>query len=350
METMKPQLQRLALYVSVVILVLFVLFMVNQTAQVVELANTVSPTFGQVVLYGLLILYAALIAIPAIALVRLPGAVIPPADPESPEYAAYLKKLAGRLATNPHLAGREISAEDPDSIAEALKELDDIATDVVKSLATTVFVSTAVSQSGRLDAIMVLTTQSRMVTRIAQIYYQRPTLRQLVHLYANVGATTFLVREIEDLDIAEQIEPIITAALSGSLAGAVPGVNVAANLITNSILEGTANAFLTLRVGAIARQYCGSLIKQDRRLVRRSASVEAAAMLGSIVVKSAGAVTTSIANAARKAGIETMSSLVDGVSKGTRDFAQRMGAAVGTIRRAEQSGEDVLAPAGEHPE
>jgi hypothetical protein len=347
METIKPQLQRLALYVSIIVCILFVLFVVNQTAQVVELASAASPLLGQVVLYALLALYAALVAIPVITLARLPGAIVPPADPDSPEYAAYLKKLAPRLAANSHLAGYTISADDPASLIAGLAQLDRVATEAIQSLAATVFISTAVSQSGRLDAIMVLLAQARMVTRIAQIYYERPTLRQVAHLYANVGATTFLVREIEDLDISEQIEPIITAALTGSLAGAVPGASIAANLLTNSILEGTANAFLTLRVGAIARQYCGSLIRQERRLVRRSASVEAAAMLGGIVVKSAGAVTTSIANAARKAGIETMSSLVDGVSKGTRDFAQRLGAAVGAIHRAEHPESDALTRAGD---
>jgi len=346
---MKTQLRRLTMYVSIIVCILFVLFVVNQTAQVVELASTASPILGQVVLYGLLALYAVLLIIPLVTLARLPGAMLPPADQDSPEYSAYLKKLAARLKANPHLAGRDISADEPATIEAALKHLDGVATAAIQSIATTVFVSTAVSQSGRLDAIMVLMAQSRMVMRVAQIYYQRPGLRQIAHLYANVGATTFMVREIEDLDIAEQIEPIITAALSGSLAGAVPGVNIAANLVTSSILEGTANAFLTLRVGAIAREYCGALIQTDRRVVRRSASVEAAASLGSIVVKSAGAVTTSIANAARKAGVETMSSLVDGVTRGTREFAQRMGAAVHAIRRAEQADQGELPVAGDEP-
>lgn len=331
------QLKRIGVYASIVAVILFVLFVVNQTASVVNLASTASPTLGRLVLYGLLGIYALLIVVPTVILARLPGPLVPPASRESPEYARYLRRLSGRLSANPYLAGTHVSVDDPGSFEAALGRLEQVATENIQAIATTVFVSTAVSQSGRLDAIMVLMAQTRMVTTIAQIYYQRPTIRQLLHLYANVGATTFLVREIEDLDIAEQIEPIITAALSGSLAGSVPGIGIAANLVTNSILEGTANAFLTLRVGAIARQYCGALTQTDRRLIRRSASVEAAALLGSIVVKSAGAVTSSIANAARKAGIETMSSLVDGVSRGTREFAGRMAAAVNVIRRSEQS-------------
>jgi hypothetical protein len=63
----------------------------------------------------------------------------------------------------------------------------------------------------------------------------------------------------------------------------VPGVQAAASIIVSSILTGAANAFLTLRVGIIARRYCGSLILSDRRAIRRSATAEAAKLLGSIV-------------------------------------------------------------------
>jgi len=334
--TMRTELRRIALYVSIVVCLLFVLFVVNQTAQVVELAHTVSPSFGQALLYGLLVVYALLLLVPAVIFARLPRALRPPSDELSPEFDAYLRKLAARLASNPHLVEHDVVPDDRQSIEAALDVLEAKAMGVIQTAASTVFVSTAVSQSGRLDAIMVLVAQSRMITQIAQVYYQRPTLGELIRLYANVGATTFFVREIEDLDIAEQIEPIVAAALSGSLAGAVPGVSVVASLVTSSILEGTANAYLTLRVGAISRQYCSALTQVNRSLVRRSASVEAASMLGSIVVKSAATVTKSIASAAKKAGVDSVGSVVEGVSRGTREFAQKMGATVSRTKQVDQ--------------
>jgi len=154
-----------------------------------------------------------------------------------------------------------------------------------------------------------------MVWQIAHVYYQRPSLRELMRLYANVAGTTLLVSEIEDLDISEQVEPVITAALGGSLAGAVPGVSLVAGIITDSILEGTANAYLTLRVGSVCRQYCAPLVAVQRKAARRSASIEAAALLGSIVLQSAGAVSKAVAEAAKKAGAGTWNSVVCGVGQ-----------------------------------
>ena len=103
-----------------------------------------------------------------------------------------------------------------------------------------------------------------MIWRIARVYYQRPMLRDLIRLYANVAGTAFLASELDDIDISEQVQPILSSAL-GPLAVMVPGVQLAASILVNSVLTGTANAFLTLRVGIIAKRYCGSLVVAERR-------------------------------------------------------------------------------------
>jgi len=60
-------------------------------------------------------------------------------------------------------------------------------------------------------------------------------------------------------------------------------VQAASAIVISSILTGTANAFLTLRVGVIARSYSGAIVLADRKKLRRSATAESAKMLGSIV-------------------------------------------------------------------
>jgi len=132
-------------------------------------------------------------------------------------------------------------------------------------------------------------------------------------VYSNVGATVFVAGEIEDLDLTEQIEPVINTMMSGSVASLVPGVKSIASIVTQSILEGTANAYLTLRVGVVCRTYCASLASFDRKSTRRFASVTAAAMLGSIVGDSAGRVAKAILVAARKAGVSTIESTAAGI-------------------------------------
>jgi hypothetical protein len=170
----------------------------------------------------------------------------------------------------------------------------------MRSTAAKVFVSTAISQNGRLDALMVLAAQTRMVWHVAHIYNQRPPLREMVQLYANVGATVFVAAEIEDLDISEQIEPLITTVLGESALSLVPGAGVAAAIVARSLLDGTANAYLTLRIGAVCERYCEPLTVADRRETRRYASVVAAGMLGAVVSGSAAVVVQAILAAARK--------------------------------------------------
>ena len=75
-----------------------------------------------------------------------------------------------------------------------------------------VFLATAVSQSGRLDGLLVFAAQSRMVWKIALLHYQRPSVRDMINLYANVAGTAFVASEIEDININEHVEPVIGAA------------------------------------------------------------------------------------------------------------------------------------------
>jgi hypothetical protein len=175
--------------------------------------------------------------------------------------------------------------------------LDAHADNLIKAAATGVFLSTAVSQNGRLDGLLVLAAQSQLVWRIAHLYSQRPGPGELTTLYANVAATTFVVGELQDLDLSEQVEPIISSAL-GSLGGSVPGLRVVSTILVNSVTSGAANAFLTLRVGMIAKRYCGALVAQPRDALRRSATAEAARLLGGIVTAGSRRLTSAVMQAA----------------------------------------------------
>ena len=304
-----------------VVVVGFIVFVVNQTAQVVALARTLSPTFGQVVLIALLIVYALVVVVGVVMFVRLPRALRPPSDATSPEYASYLKRLGARLTANPHLAGDQGPLRDRAGIDAALEILRTKARETMKRTASRVFLSTAISQSGRLDGLMVLAAQTRLVWQIAHIYNQRPTLRDMAQLYANVGATVFVVSEIEDLDVGEQIEPLITAVLGDSVLGLVPGAGVVATIVARSALDGAANAYLTLRIGAVCEQYCESRTAASRKDVRRDASVVAARMLGSVVSESGGALGKAIVTVAKKKGAAAFAS---GTSR-LRSLGSRMG-------------------------
>ncbi len=314
---MNKTLKQIVLFAGVLIVFFFILFVINQTAQVIQLADKVNPSFGHFVFWALLLVYAILIFIPAFLFLSLPKSLTPPRSEDTPEFNAYLAALKKRLAANSHVKGLELSNRQ--HVEEALSILGKKSDEIIRQTASTVFISTAISQSGRLDAFLVLSAQSRMIWRIARLYYQRPTLRDLTQLYANVAGTVFLASEFEDVDISEQVEPVLSSTL-GALAVTIPGVQLAASLLVNSVLTGTANAFLTLRVGIIARRYCGSLVITEKRTLRRTASAEAAKLLGSIVKEG----TTKLSKALWKAS----KGKVDSVFSGMREYAKEAGSSL----------------------
>ncbi len=218
---MKKTIKTLTLLVSGLVLLSCVVVVVNQTAGVVHLARDIHPAFGTVTLWVLLFAYGGLIAVPVVMVIRMPRPLVPPESEASPEFDEHIARLGERLAANSRVRFVPNRPIDRRSVEDALRVLDNDANAIVKQVATTVFLTTAVSQSGRLDALLVLAAQSRMVWRIAHLYYQRPSLRELAHLYGNVAATAFVAGELDDLELHQMIQPVVAGSL-GAMGGAIP--------------------------------------------------------------------------------------------------------------------------------
>ncbi len=293
---MRKQFLVASLLLGLLLLAAFVVFLINQTAQLVALAARVDPALGTAVFWGLLLLYAGCGLVPLLLLLRLPRPLTPPEREDSPDFPRHLQALTRRLRGNPLLAGRPVGTRA--ELAEAITILGARASQFVRAAASEVFVATAVSQNGSLDALIVLVMQTRLIWRVAHVYYQRPGLRDLVWLYGNVAGTALVTSQLDDLDLTEQVQPIVANVL-GSVAGAIPGLQAATALVVNSIVAGTANAFLTLRVGLIARSYCGAVVVPERRSLRRQAVSQAAQMLGIIARDCARRVAIAFVTASR---------------------------------------------------
>jgi hypothetical protein len=287
---MRKTLKRIIVPLALFALISLAVVVANQTAQLIGLADRVSPLAGDIAFWTILALYAFCLIVPVFMLLTLPAPLVPPAEREGPHFDAHLRKLGKRLQRNPHIEGAPVTAEE---IETALTRLDGVADARTRASASQVFITTAISQNGSLDALLVLAAQSKLVLEIARVYYQRPTLRDLLYLYTNVAGTAFVAAELEDLDLSEQVQPVLTAIL-GSTAGAIPGLAPAATLFVNSVTTGAGNAFLTLRVGIITKQYCRSLVQPEQRSIRRMASLQATRMLGSIAKDGAATVAAAI--------------------------------------------------------
>ncbi len=294
---------------------------VNQTAQVVQLASTIDPGLGTATLWTLVAIYSSAVGVPLILLLRLPKTLVPPSSEDDPEFATHLKKLGDRLATSRHLPACNLS--DRQGVERALAILHVKADAIIKEAATTVFLSTAVSQSGRLDGLLVVAAQSRMVWRIAHLYGQRPSPRELLGLYATVAGTVFIASELDDLDLQDQVEPILSAAM-GALGASVPGFQVAGTILANCIMSGSAKAFLTLRVGMVAKRLCGATVLERRSVLRKLATADAASHLGKIVSEG----TLKLTSAIWKATTAKVGDAVTGASSFAKDAGTKFWAKI----------------------
>jgi uncharacterized membrane protein YcjF (UPF0283 family) len=304
--------RRLAGAVSVLLLLSFGLLVVNQTAGVVQLASTVDPRLGQATLVVLVGAYAILLIAPVVLFFRLRKPLRVPDESSGAEYEAYLEQLRQRLSRNPHLQGRTLATRA--DLESAIGELDARVDELVTARAGRVFLATAVSQSGRLDAFMVLGIQTHMVWEILHVYAQRPSAREMLQLYANVAVTAFIAGAIDEIDPAEQIAPIMSAALP-TMAAELPGFRAAGSVFANSVVTGSANAFLTLRVGMVARRYAAPLTATPRGALRKAAIADAARLLGSVVATGSARLSRAIWDASRQTVGGTVSGAA-GLAKG----------------------------------
>jgi hypothetical protein len=296
---MSTTLKKIVLILSAFLLVVFAVFLFNQTVQIVESARGVNATLGNAVMWALIFTYIVLLLTPFVLWFRLPKRILPPVETEGEAYDAFLTDFKRRLSRNPRLRG--LVLESASELESALQLLDKHADDVVTQTASAVFLSTAVLQSGRLDVLVVFAAQTRLIWKIAHVYYQRPSLRDFVQLYANVASTALIAAGIEDIDV-----DVLIGTVFGSTVAAVPGMH----LLASSVLSGSANAFLTLRVGMITKEYCRARTQVERKGLRRAATLQAAKLLGGIVKEGTVKLTQATLQASKTKLRETFTRLV----------------------------------------
>src|SRR5215813_2618056 len=307
-----------------IILVLLALGVVSMLSLIVagatsliSLADRIHPIAGIIAFWGICLAAGFFALYCAIAYAQPPPALAPPNETSGPKHEAYLQALRSRLANNPRT--RELPLGTSAEIEAAIAHLSQEADLVVRRTASTVFLSTALMQNGRLDGLIVLFTQIQMVGRIARIYVQRPSPRELVRLYANVGGTAFVASGLESLDLGEMVAPLATSMVPALKSG-IPGLGGISALLVKCVSTGAANAFLTLRVGEVARRYCELTSKCPPELIRKSATAAAVHHLGRIVRENGALVVKKIWASTGRALIDSGVSKAEDLAGVTRDL------------------------------
>jgi len=294
---MHKTIARIAVLMAVLLVCYVGLGLASSVSQLATMVDQFAPGVGRPFFIVTCAALLVIAAIPVYLFYRLPPPLVPPSDVSGPDHEAFIQALRDRLKRNPSLAGDALETDE--QITAAMNKLGAQADALVQRHASTVFVSTAVMQNGRLDGLIVLFTQIRMIWLIANLFFQRPSPRQMIYLYGNVGTNVILAQNIQDIEFTELAAPLVFSVFP-SLNGAIPGMQGITNLVLNSLANGSANAFLTLRIGIMTRMYCESITSPVGTTVRSGATRRAMELLGAITREQGTAIVSGVFNAVGK--------------------------------------------------
>lgn len=296
---MKKKIQYITVSVSILVIILFLITLVNQLFGLVDIISRYSDLAGQIAFISISVLLAIILAAPLYYIIRRPARVEYPESDDEESHQRYKKNLCRILNRNKYIRKSKIIV-DENNLNEALDILDKEARNEVNRISAIVFITTAISQSGKLDSFVVLALLVKMVWKVAHIYNQRPAITDIIHLYANVAGTTLIAGSIEEIDLSEQMEPVIAELLGSSTLSIIPGLSQISAFGTQCLMEGSINAFLALRMGEVTIAYSNFITNQNRKSIRKSATIKAIHSLRIIIKENAKKVVDGLCSATKK--------------------------------------------------
>ena len=279
-------------------------------------------------------------------------------DPTEAERQAFARELERRLKKNPHVRAAGLRATDEHFLEKALDVLDARAGEEIRNSAKRVFLGTALSQNGRLDALIVFVSLARMVWRVSGIYNQRPTPAELWSVYSTVSSATFISFSIEALDIprtiTESMNELLPAVTPAMAASSVPLMGPMMQRCTSAVIDGAANCLLAIRAGVVTRS-AFRFAALGREEARQQACVrEAGTMLAEISWETVGAIVEAfrkqLVNLPASMGqkiSETVGTVADSALEKTRGAAQSVARGGTAVAEAVSSGAGAVIGAGQ---
>ncbi|MDD3122280.1 MAG: DUF697 domain-containing protein [Candidatus Izemoplasmatales bacterium] len=268
-----------------------VLIILSSVLQLGERLNTISP-YLEIAFYVVSgILFVLLIVRPIGQIVFSPtfsmDSLFTEEQNAKKNYQMY-KKVTKNIMLEPYLsedekASLDDSLSDPLALKQSLslvfdqtikKEINKI---IVKH-AETVFLSTAISQNGRLDSLAVITINLKLIKELVIKCGFRPNYPALGKLSFNIMTSAIIAESLENINLNELFPQKGLNALSD-----IPFLKT----ITGSLAQGVGNALLTLRVGIICRNYLFMNLKGlSKNDIRKMAFGEAILLLPSVLAES----------------------------------------------------------------
>lgn len=337
------------------LVILMLLVQLDLTAfQTVEV---LAPGWGWLAFVSLLALEAGAVLWLGLAWFSRAPRLVLRDDPTEAERQAFARELERRLKKNPHVRAAGLRPTDEHFLEKALDVLDARAGEEIRNSAKRVFLGTALSQNGRLDALIVFVSLARMVWRVSGIYNQRPTPAELWSVYSTVSSATFISFSIEALDIprtiTESMNELLPAVTPAMAASSVPLMGPMMQQCTSAVIDGAANCLLAIRAGVVTRS-AFRFAALGREEARQQACVrEAGTMLAEISRETVGAIVEAfrkqLVNLPASMGqkiSETVGTVADSALEKTRGAAQSVARGGTAVAEAVSSGAGAVIGAG----
>ncbi|MGD9909339.1 MAG: DUF697 domain-containing protein [Candidatus Izemoplasmatales bacterium] len=277
--------------VGIGVIFFFVLIVLSSVLQLGERLTLISPYIAYAFYVIAALLFILLFVRPLFLVIFSPTFSMDSLfDEEQNARKNYLmyRKVAKNIVNEPYLTDEEKnSIETTMSDAVQLKQSLSLVFDhkikkeinkIIVKHAETVFLSTAISQNGRLDSLAVVTINLKLIKELVVKCGFRPSYPALGRLSFNVMTSAVIAESMENVDINA-----LFPTKSVNLLSEIPFLKT----ITGSFAQGIGNALLSLRVGIICRNYLfmnlKGLTKND---IRKMAFAEALTLLPSVLAES----------------------------------------------------------------
>lgn len=162
-----------------------------------------------------------------------------------------------------------------EAVSVKTEELFNDVDNVIHQQAKLVFASSAISQNSNFDSLIVLVYNFQLIQTIVETMGFRPSKIQLLKIASRIFTATFIAQQLED--ILEQSN--ITESILPNIMQDIPFVN----LVTKSTLNGSLNAFLTLRIGYITKYYLQNSSNFNVREAKRFGRSNALSEIKSVI-------------------------------------------------------------------
>jgi hypothetical protein len=247
--------KRLAIFIFLA----FFYLIIKEFLILYQAAYTLHPiaAYGVLLIIGIVLVY--FVVIPLISILRLPGRFAPTRNPD--EIQMTIEKRMKHFRKNPALrylgidfSQMSIDRSGYDRVLAALKPE---VRKVHQRTVIQVFYSTAISQNGFLDALLILVLSVNLVKDLFVLYHGRVPNR-ILWIIGRMVIQSVLIGG------SEGIEYVVDEVFSKMFSGAMKGIPFASKIL-GSLADGYVNAALVTRIALITQNYCEMVFIESER-------------------------------------------------------------------------------------